>query len=143
MDAIDEEQTRIGCHGLRIPGWRDRVQVKLRDVYACNLGRRGLKLVSKSNINTLNSSPVSCLPFKIYILFFSSPLEHSTLSIVTIFSFFLYEKKKKDFQNKLFDISAEVKFILRFPIRLQIVSLSSRFLKLKIVKKFRQINLRR
>lgn len=143
MDAIDEEQTRIGCHGLRIPGWRDRVQVKLRDVYACNLGRRGLKLVSKSNINTLNSSPVSCLPLKIYILFFSSPLEHSTLSIVTIFSFFLYEKKKKDFQNKLFDISAEVKFILRFPIRLQIVSLSSRFLKLKIVKKFRQINLRR
>lgn len=143
MDAIDEEQTRIGCHGLRIPGWRDRVQVKLRDVYACNLGRRGLKLVSKSNINTLNSSPVSCLPLKIYILFFSSPLEHSTLSIVTIFSFFLYEKKKKDFQNKLFDISTEVKFILRFPIRLQIVSLSSRFLKLKIVKKFRQINLRR
>lgn len=100
MDAIDEEQTRIGCHGLRIPGWRDRVQVKLRDVYACNLGRRGLKLVSKSNINTLNSSPVSCLPLKIYILFFSSPLEHSTLSIVTIFSFFLYEKKKKRFSKQ-------------------------------------------
>lgn len=51
MDAIDEEQTRIGCHG-RIPAERSRSSGQVTGRYARNLTEEPQKTSSESNIGT-------------------------------------------------------------------------------------------
>lgn len=89
MGPLGSQRTRIGDMWMpstknrrasvvtvRIPCWRDRVQVKLRDVYACNPCR---VVSSTQNIYLVVSLLLSMLL-----------LQHSILSIVTLFYSYLH-----------------------------------------------------